>query len=104
MTSSFRFLRIVAFDVGCYSLLCGLVTSILFFTSLHIWFMVQVRALGDSRLSSKFQVTVPRDIRNILELKAGDLLVFVEDGDEILLRRGEVKILGLRISGRRREQ
>ena len=62
-----------------------------------------MRALGDSRLSSKFQVTVPRDIRNILELKAGDLLVFVEDDDEILLRRGKVKILGLRISRRRME-
>jgi AbrB family looped-hinge helix DNA binding protein len=54
-----------------------------------------MKALGDSRLSSKFQVTVPRDIRSLLGLKAGDLLVFVVKGDEVLLKRGEVQIQDL---------
>jgi AbrB family looped-hinge helix DNA binding protein len=63
-----------------------------------------MKALGDSRLSSKFQVTVPRNIRNILGLKAGDLLVFLIEGDEILLKRGEVQIQDIRLSRKRRQE
>lgn len=53
---------------------------------------VPVKALADSRLSRKFQVTIPKDVRKLLRLDAGDLLVFVKDRRHVLLKRGEIKI------------
>lgn len=51
-----------------------------------------MKLLGDSKLSSKFQVTVPKSVRKILGLDAGDLIVFVTNHDTILVKKGEVKI------------
>ena len=48
--------------------------------------------LGDSKLTRKFQVTVPKLVREALRLGAGDLLVFVVEKRQILVKRGEVKI------------
>jgi AbrB family looped-hinge helix DNA binding protein len=48
--------------------------------------------LGDSKLTRKFQVTVPKAVRKRLKLGAGDLLVFVVEERQILVKRGEVKI------------
>ena len=43
--------------------------------------------LQTSKLTSKFQTTVPRAVRKVLNLKAGDLVGFEVIGDEIKLRR-----------------
>ena len=40
-----------------------------------------------SRLTQKFQATVPKEIRRLLELKAGDSIVFEVDGPRVLVRR-----------------
>lgn len=32
--------------------------------------------MNDSKLTSKFQATIPRDIRNLLNLKSGDRVIF----------------------------
>ena len=40
-----------------------------------------------SRLTQKFQATVPKEIRRLLELKAGDSIVFEVDGNRVLVRR-----------------
>jgi AbrB family looped-hinge helix DNA binding protein len=53
-----------------------------------------LKPLGNSKLSSKFQVTVPKDVRAILELDAGDLLVFLREHNQILVKRGKLKIEG----------
>ena len=47
--------------------------------------------LGDSKLSKKFQATVPKRVREILNLDSDDRLVFVIDHDQIVLKRGELK-------------
>ena len=51
-----------------------------------------MKALGDSRLSRKFQVTVPKTVRRLLGLDAGDLLVFVMFRDQVLVKKGEIRI------------
>jgi antitoxin PrlF len=40
-----------------------------------------------SRLTSKGQTTVPREVREKLRLRPGDTLVYVEEGGRIVLRR-----------------
>ena len=40
-----------------------------------------------SRLTSKFQATVPSPIREKLGLKAGDTLSFHVEGEEVVLRK-----------------
>jgi AbrB family looped-hinge helix DNA binding protein len=42
-----------------------------------------------SRLSSKGQVTIPREVRAALHLDAGDLVAYEVKDDEAILRRAE---------------
>lgn len=43
--------------------------------------------LQTSKLTSKFQTTVPTSVRKVLQLKAGDLVGFEIEGNEVRLRR-----------------
>jgi AbrB family looped-hinge helix DNA binding protein len=43
--------------------------------------------LHTSKLTSKFQATVPAPVRKALQLKAGDLIGFEVEGNEVRLRR-----------------
>jgi antitoxin PrlF len=43
--------------------------------------------LQTSKLTSKFQATVPLPVRKALHLKAGDLVGFEIEGNEVRLRR-----------------
>ena len=43
--------------------------------------------LHTSKLTSKFQATVPTPVRKALGLTAGDLIGFEVDGDLVVLRR-----------------
>lgn len=38
-----------------------------------------------ARLTSKGQITIPKDIRNKLNLKEGDKVLFIEEDDKIVL-------------------
>jgi antitoxin PrlF len=51
--------------------------------------------LGTS-ITSKGQVTIPKDIRKTLGLKAGDRVAFVADGDKAILLPVHGDILGLK--------
>jgi len=51
-----------------------------------------MKTLGNSKLSSKFQVTIPRTVREFLELEAGDLILFIRDNEDVLVKKGEVRI------------
>ena len=46
------------------------------------------KILGLSRLSAKFQVTIPKDARERFSLKAGDRILFVEEDGKLILRKG----------------
>ena len=51
-----------------------------------------MKLLGDSKLSKKFQVTVPRKVRDFLRVGSGDLLVFLVEKNAIVIKRGELRI------------
>lgn len=40
-----------------------------------------------SKLTTKFQTTIPTSVRKVLQLKAGDMVGFEIDGNEVKLRR-----------------
>lgn len=40
---------------------------------------------GASKVTSKFQVTIPERVREALQVKKGDIVVFVEEGDKIFI-------------------
>lgn len=43
------------------------------------------KALGSSKVTIRFQVTVPEEVRRKLKVKEGDMLVFVEEGKRIYI-------------------
>jgi len=49
--------------------------------------------VGISSLSEKGQVTIPKEIRDALQLKPGDKLVFIERGDEIVVHKAKARKL-----------
>lgn len=51
-----------------------------------------MESLGTSKVTRKFQATVPKAVRKRLSLGNGDLLVFLIDDDEIILKKGSVII------------
>ncbi len=43
------------------------------------------RALGSSKITVRYQVTIPEEVRSKMKVKEGDNLVFVEDGKRIYI-------------------
>lgn len=41
--------------------------------------------LGTSKISSKFQVTIPKEVRDRFNLKAEEILVFLDDNGKLVL-------------------
>ena len=41
------------------------------------------KALGSSKVTIRFQVTVPEEVRKRLKVKEGDTLVFVEENKKV---------------------
>ncbi|HYB04304.1 MAG TPA: AbrB/MazE/SpoVT family DNA-binding domain-containing protein [Nitrososphaerales archaeon] len=52
-----------------------------------------MQEVGVSSISEKGQVTIPKEIRDALQLKAGDKVVFIERANEILVRKAKTKRL-----------
>ena len=48
-------------------------------------------ALGDSKVTGKFQVTVPKHARKLLKLEKGDRLVFSSEERKVVVKKGFVK-------------
>jgi AbrB family looped-hinge helix DNA binding protein len=47
-----------------------------------------MKTLGAAKLSTKGQVTVPADARRKFSLNVGDLLLFVENDGELIIKKG----------------
>ncbi|MBI2144854.1 AbrB/MazE/SpoVT family DNA-binding domain-containing protein [Candidatus Woesearchaeota archaeon] len=47
-----------------------------------------------SRVTRNYQVTVPREIRELADIKVGDTLLFVKDGEEVVLKRIDKELMG----------
>jgi AbrB family looped-hinge helix DNA binding protein len=43
--------------------------------------------LGMSTMSHKFQITVPKEVREAKNLDAGDKLLFVTDGENVYIKK-----------------
>jgi len=43
-------------------------------------------------MTGRYQLTLPKSVREFLKADNGDLIVFVKDHDRILVKRGTVKI------------
>ncbi len=43
--------------------------------------------LGTSRMSSKFQITVPKEVRDRFKLRAEVILVFSDEDGKLVLRK-----------------
>jgi len=43
------------------------------------------KALGSSKVTVRYQVTVPEEVRKKLKVKEGDTLVFVEENKKIYI-------------------
>lgn len=48
---------------------------------------VRREILGMSRLTYKFQLTVPKRVREKFELKEGDTLIFIEEEGKLILTK-----------------
>ena len=49
--------------------------------------------VGISSISEKGQVTIPKEIRDILQLKSGDKVIFLERDNEIIVHKARTKKL-----------
>lgn len=54
--------------------------------------MPSMKQLGSSKVTGKSSITVPKLVREILNISNGDLVVFVMSNDQIVVKRGKVKI------------
>jgi antitoxin PrlF len=50
---------------------------------------VDQETIGMSRLTSKYQATIPRPVRERLGVGSGDSIAFVVEGDRVWVRRAE---------------
>jgi AbrB family looped-hinge helix DNA binding protein len=44
------------------------------------------RILGASKVTVRYQVTIPDEVRKVMKIKEGQTLVFTEDDGKIVLR------------------
>ncbi len=51
-----------------------------------------MEVVGKSTVTGKYQLTLPKFVREFLRADNGDLMVFIKDHDQILVKRGTVKI------------
>ena len=45
--------------------------------------------IGTSKISKKFQITVPKSVREKYGLKEADLLIFIGDSDSLALKKAK---------------
>jgi AbrB family looped-hinge helix DNA binding protein len=49
----------------------------------------EMKRVASTKLMSKFIVTVPKAVREMLDLKPGDYIDWFIDGDRIIITKGE---------------
>jgi AbrB family looped-hinge helix DNA binding protein len=51
-----------------------------------------LEVVGKSTITGRYQLTLPKRVREFLKAENGDLVVFLKDHDVILVKRGTLKI------------
>ena len=79
--------------ISCYQTFKHQVTDGVYATNPYfITSEVSLEVVGKATITGKFQVTLPKSVREFLKTENGDFLVFVKDRDAITVKRGRVKI------------
>ena len=45
--------------------------------------------MGTSKISKKYQITIPKKVRDKFNMKEADLLIFIGDEDSLALKRAK---------------
>jgi AbrB family looped-hinge helix DNA binding protein len=53
---------------------------------------VSLEVVGKSTITGRFQLTLPKQVRELLRAENGDFIVFIKERDMILIKRGTVKV------------
>jgi len=51
-----------------------------------------MKIVGDSKVTEKFQATIPKIVRELLSLESGDRVVFVTENDYVMIKKGKLDI------------
>jgi AbrB family looped-hinge helix DNA binding protein len=51
-----------------------------------------MKILGDSKVTGKFQATIPRAVRELLKLDSGDRIVFLSGSHQVVLKKGKLEV------------
>jgi len=51
-----------------------------------------MKVLGDSKVTGKFQATIPKPVRDFLKLASGDRLVFLSESGRVVVRKGRLEV------------
>ncbi len=51
-----------------------------------------MKILGDSKVTEKFQATIPRVVRELLNLDSGDRVIFVAENESVFIKKGRLDI------------
>jgi AbrB family looped-hinge helix DNA binding protein len=51
-----------------------------------------MKIIGDSKVTEKFQATIPRVVRELLQLESGDRVVFVSEHGHVLVKKGKLEV------------
>jgi len=71
---------------------CLTVTIPVFLTFIGLVWRPGMKVLGDSKVTSKFQTTIPRAVRRLLDLNSGDRVVFVIQRGNVVLKKGNLEV------------
>lgn len=66
--------------------LAGLISTFTFFASQEDKNLAK-EILGTSKLSHKFQITIPKEVRDRFRLRAGEIIIFVDENDKLVLSK-----------------
>ena len=48
--------------------------------------LVMAKILGASKVTVRYQVTIPEDVRKIMKIEVGQTLVFTEENGKVILK------------------
>lgn len=51
-----------------------------------------MKIIGDSKVTGKFQATIPRSVRKLLGLDSGDRIVFLAEGAHVVVKKGKLEV------------
>jgi len=65
-----------------------LIRVIVFFVKVGI-FMVK-KVLGNSKIGRRFQITIPKEVREIFLFKEGDIVLFIKENGKLTLTKSSI--------------